>query len=41
MVKSRTVPVLGGEARVITAYFTDIEIFPLSERLTAPQLVDL
>ncbi len=42
MVASKTVPILGGEARIITAYFTDIENFSLfSERLTAPQLVDL
>ena len=42
MVTSKTIPILGGEARVVTAYFTDIENFSLfSERLTAPQLVDL
>jgi adenylate cyclase len=35
-------PELGGEARVMTAYFTDIQKFStFSEILTAPQLVEL
>ncbi len=42
MVSSETMPELGGEARVITAYFSDIKDFSiLSEMLTAPQLVEL
>jgi adenylate cyclase len=42
MHKSKTMPELGGEARVITAYFTDIEGFSsFSEKLTAHQLVEL
>jgi adenylate cyclase len=35
-------PELGGEAREITAYFTDIQSFStFSEKLTAPQVVEL
>lgn len=42
MVSSETMPELGGEARVITAYFTDIQSFSVfSEKLTAQQLVEL
>jgi adenylate cyclase len=42
MVASETTPELGGEARNITAYFTDIQGFStFSEKLTAPQLVEL
>ena len=42
MVKSETMPELGGEARVVTAYFTDIQSFStFSEILTAHQLVEL
>lgn len=42
MHKSKTMPELGGEARIITAYFTDIEGFStFSEKLTAHQLVEL
>ena len=42
MVNSETMPELGGEARVITAYFTDIQSFSVfSEKLTAHQLVEL
>lgn len=42
MVLSETMPELGGEARIITAYFTDIQGFSnFSEKLTAPQLVEL
>ena len=42
MVNSGTMPELGGEARIITAYFTDIQGFSsFSEKLTAHQLVDL
>ena len=42
MVLSETMPELGGEVRVITAYFTDIQDFSVfSEKLTAPQLVEL
>lgn len=42
MVSSETMPELGGEARVITAYFTDIQSFSVfSEKLTAHQLVEL
>ncbi len=42
MYKSKTMPELGGEARTITAYFTDIEGFStFSEKLTAHQLVEL
>lgn len=42
MVRSETMPDLGGEARTITAYFTDIESFStFSEVLTAHQLVQL
>ena len=39
---SKTMPTLGGEARSITAYFTDIQSFStFSEKLTAHQLVEL
>ncbi len=42
MYRSKTMPELGGEARTITAYFTDIQGFStFSEKLTAHQLVDL
>ncbi len=42
MCKNRIMPRLGGEARFITAYFTDIECFSrLSEKLTPEQLVEL
>jgi len=42
MVRSETMPELGGEARIITQYFTDIEGFStFSEKLTAHQLVEL
>ncbi len=42
MVESKTMPELGGEARTITAYFTDIQAFStFSEILTAHQLVEL
>lgn len=42
MVTSETMPELGGEARIITAYFTDIRNFSVfSEKLTATQLVEL
>lgn len=42
MVRSETMPELGGEARNITAYFTDIQGFSsFSENLTAHQLVEL
>ena len=42
MYVSKTMPTLGGEARAITAYFTDIESFStFSEKLTAHQLVEL
>ena len=42
MVSSETMPELGGEARIITAYFTDIQSFStFSEQLTAHQLVEL
>lgn len=42
MIAERTMPELGGEARVLTAYFTDIQKFStFSEILTAPQLVEL
>lgn len=42
MVDSKTMPELGGEARIITAYFTDIQGFStFSEILTAHQLVEL
>ena len=42
MVSSETMPELGGEAREITAYFTDIQSFStFSEKLTAHQLVEL
>ncbi|MBU0735109.1 MAG: CHASE2 domain-containing protein [Proteobacteria bacterium] len=42
MYKSKTIPSLGGEARPITAFFTDIQGFStFSEKLTAHQLVEL
>ncbi len=42
MYNKREIPKLGGEARNITAYFTDIEAFSsFSEKLTAVQLVEL
>jgi adenylate cyclase len=42
MVSSETMPELGGEARILTAYFTDIRGFSVfSEKLTAHQLVEL
>lgn len=42
MFSNRTMPELGGEARTITAYFTDIQSFStFSEKLTATQLVEL
>lgn len=42
MYRSKTMPRLGGEARPITAYFTDIQGFStFSEKLTANQLVEL
>ena len=42
MYASKTMPTLGGEARSITAYFTDIQGFStFSEKLTAHQLVEL
>jgi len=42
MVASETMPELGGEARILTAYFTDIRGFSVfSEILTAHQLVEL
>jgi adenylate cyclase len=42
MVSNKTMPELGGEARTITAYFTDIQSFSVfSEKLTATQLVEL
>ncbi len=42
MVSSKTMPELGGEARILTAYFTDIRGFSVfSEKLTASQLVEL
>jgi len=42
MYRNKTMPTLGGEARSITAYFTDIQSFStFSEKLTADQLVEL
>ncbi len=42
MFSNREMPELGGEARQVTAYFTDIQSFStFSEKLTAPQLVEL
>ncbi|MBW2020843.1 MAG: adenylate/guanylate cyclase domain-containing protein [Deltaproteobacteria bacterium] len=42
MYNTKTMPELGGEARTITAYFTDIQGFStFSEKLTAHQLVEL
>jgi adenylate cyclase len=42
MVSTNTMPELGGESRVLTAFFTDIQQFSVfSEMLTAHQLVEL
>jgi adenylate cyclase len=42
MFRSKTNPTLGGEARVITAFFSDVQGFStFSEKLTASQLVEL
>jgi adenylate cyclase len=42
MFTEKQMPELGGEAREITAYFTDIQSFStFSEKLTAPQVVEL
>lgn len=42
MHKTKTMPELGGEAKSITAFFTDIQGFStFSEKLTAEQLVEL
>ena len=42
MHQSKAMPRLGGEAKVITAFFTDIQSFStFSEKLTAHQLVEL
>ncbi len=42
MFSKREMPELGGEAKTITAYFTDIQNFStFSEKLTATQLVEL
>ncbi|WP_421902916.1 CHASE2 domain-containing protein [Maridesulfovibrio sp.] len=42
MFSNREMPELGGEARQVTAFFTDIQSFStFSEKLTAPQLVEL
>ncbi|MBI9112482.1 CHASE2 domain-containing protein [Maridesulfovibrio ferrireducens] len=42
MFSRREMPELGGEAKTITAYFTDIQSFStFSEKLTATQLVEL
>ena len=42
MYETKTMPTLGGEARPITAFFTDIQGFStFSEKLTAEQLVEL
>jgi len=42
MYRSKTIPTLGGEARSVTAFFTDIQGFStFSEKLTANQLVEL
>jgi adenylate cyclase len=42
IISSETMPELGGEARVLTAFFTDIQQFSVfSEMLTAQQLVEL
>ncbi len=42
MYEEKTMPSLGGENRVLTAYFTDIQGFStFSEKLTPVQLVDL
>ena len=42
MFENHVTPKLGGEARIITAYFTDIQGFStFSEKLTATQLVEL
>jgi len=42
MVSSKTMPELGGEQRIMTAYFTDIQGFSVfSEKLVPPLLVEL
>lgn len=42
MFRSKANPTLGGEARVITAFFSDVQSFStFSEKLTATQLVEL
>lgn len=42
MYRNKTIPSLGGEARPVTAFFTDIQGFStFSEKLTANQLVEL
>ncbi|MBU1003106.1 MAG: adenylate/guanylate cyclase domain-containing protein [Proteobacteria bacterium] len=42
MFENKTNPELGGEARVITAFFSDVQSFStFSEKLTATQLVEL
>ncbi len=42
MYQTKTIPTLGGEARPVTAFFTDIQGFStFSEKLTAHQLVEL
>jgi adenylate cyclase len=42
MIASNTIPELGGETKVLTAFFTDIQSFSVfSEMLTAQQLVEL
>ena len=42
MYQNKTMPALGGEARQVTAFFTDIQGFSsFSEKLTAHQLVEL
>jgi len=42
MYRKKTIPTLGGEARAVTAFFTDIQGFStFSEKLTAQQLVEL
>jgi adenylate cyclase len=42
MVASKSMPELGGEQRMLTAYFTDIQNFSVfSEKLTPQQLVEL
>ena len=42
MCDNKTIPTLGGESKVLTAFFTDIQGFStFSEKLAAPQLVEL